>query len=182
MAFFRNMTFPRVIILLCVIGGAVLFYFYDKQAQRLDELKQEVAEAPLVGIEIQQLALRLRELQRKLDKENISVLENPDLYIRKVAQQRNVDIGNVEIDPKEDSPAKGIVDKKYVIDPQDKRRGKDLTRITNFLYQLEAGSRRVRVTHLKLSQPKAVKPHEVVPDLWTFEAEITSRQRTGGEG
>ncbi len=181
MAFFRNMTFPRVIILLSVIGGGVLAYLYTQQTARVDELKQEVSEAPEVAHEIQVRAMQLRELQRKLEKENLDLLENPDLYIRKVAQQKNVDIGNVEIDPKEDEISTGIVDKKYSIEPQEKRRGKDLTRIANFLYQLEEGSRQLRITHLKLSQPKSVRPHEIVGDLWTFEAEATLRRRKAGE-
>lgn len=181
MAFFRNMTFPRIVILLSLIGSGVLGYQYQGRAQRLDELKREVDQAPEVAREIQVLALQLQELKRKLGKENLDVLKDPDLYIRQIAQQRNVDIGGVKVDFDEKEPAKGVVDNIQTITPQDKRRGKDRTRIANFLYQLEAGSRRVRVTRFELTPVKSFKPHEIGPDNWAFEAEITSRQRIDAE-
>lgn len=177
MAFFRNMTFPRVVILVSFIGSGVLGYYYMGHAQRLEELKLEVRKAPELAVEIKTLALQLKELKRKLDSENLSVLDDPDLYIRQIAQDPSVNIGGVKVDFDEKEPAPGVRDKIQRIEPQEKRRGKDRTRIANFLYKLEEGSRRVKVTHFELSPVKSFKPHEIGPDSWSFEAEITSRQR-----
>jgi hypothetical protein len=92
-----------------------------------------------------------------------------------------VEVGNLDLTSLQADPfTKGVVDKKYNIRPDNRERTFVRTTIANFLWTLEQQSRRVKVTNIKIENAdKRVKPQEIPNDKWTFEAEITSRQRSG---
>ena len=91
-------------------------------------------------------------------------------------------MGNLTLNvPAAEQFSKGIVDKKINIRPDNRERTFARTTIANFLYTLEAQSRRVKVTMITIeNSDRRVKNHEIPKDQWTFLADITSRQRSIG--
>jgi hypothetical protein len=179
MAFFTKMTFARVVIVaggLLILGMAWVDY---KMRQRLDEVEVEVARAPSVVQEIQQLGLEVDRLQKAKSAEGLTALGDPEVYIRSMSQKDKVNIGDVDINVSNKAQSAGIEDKIYAIKPKDKRRAYNRTQIANFMYSLEENSRRVVVTNIDIDPAgkKSIKPHEIGSDDWTFELELTSRQR-----
>ena len=181
MSFLTGMNFPRLVIILSLIGSGVLAYFDFTLGQELAQLKDENSKrAPEIVTKIQERSLMLSQLARQIDDEGWKGQGNPGSYVRAIAQDNNVRLGQVNVDPSNpDRFPNGVVDKKYTIKPVNKERGWSRTNIANFLYKLEADSRRVKVTHLELNAPpkSRIKPHEFPPDEWTYSVEITSRQR-----
>jgi hypothetical protein len=92
-----------------------------------------------------------------------------------------VDIGENDKTPSEVPVDRGnIIDKKIMIKPVPSDRTFPRSKISNLLYKLETDSRRIRVTHVKIALGGKPLPklHEVPEENnWTFEAQITSRQR-----
>lgn len=175
---FASMNLTRWMILLSLLASCVLGYRVWERSGRLDEVHGELAKIEGVIKEIQTRALELNELQSVADKEGLKGESDPELYIRSVAQKDQVGIGQVDTSKRKSSPAKGIEDRIYKIKPSIKNRRYHRGAIANFLYKLEADSRRVKVTSVSIEPASKVKPGEIGPDEWTFEAEITSRQRT----
>jgi len=179
--FFANMTFPRAVIIFSLLGSAVFAPFVYARTARLEEVHLE---GRRVGTrrrrQIHVGALRLKELQRVADKEGLKGENDPELYIREVAAQDNVSIGAVDVSASVTSPMRGVEDRRYKIRPSNKNEPFVRGSIGNFLYKLEEDSRRVKVTSIKLSPLKRLKPGQIGDDVWTFEAEITSRQAVDG--
>jgi hypothetical protein len=180
MSFFANMNLSRWMILGSLTGSAILGYFVWERGNRHDEIVKELARVPSMIRSIQSKALELDELQRLADKEGLKGKDDPEFYIRGVARNDRVKIGLVDITKRTTSPARGIEDRVYKIKPSVKNTKYSRGSIANFLYKLEEGSRRVRITHVKIEPADKVRPGEIGPDTWTFEAEMTSRQ--GAEG
>ena len=73
-----------------------------------------------------------------------------------------------------DSLGNGIVDRKFTLKPVVRDKGWSKQNIGNFLYMLESNSQQVRVTRVKLTPPSSSRksrPHEIPPDLWTYDIE-----------
>jgi hypothetical protein len=174
--FFKNLTFPRAVILVSLLASAGLGYAVYDRFMRLAEVKEELIRVRPVVREIREKSIMLTELQRAAAKEGFKGQESAEYYIRSVAKQDNVAVGDVAITPREVTPFKGYVDVRYQIKPAHKDQAYVRTSVGNFLYKLEADSRRVKVTSLKMSPLSRIRPGEVGDDRWTFEAELTSRQ------
>jgi hypothetical protein len=178
-SFFKGMNLARGIILVTVIGAVGLGALGYAQSRKLAEMQEQHDQnlEPLVKT-IQDLGRKHTHLSKSMRQEGLAGQSDPISYIRKIATKDKVDIGDVKVTSSEDVRTRGIVDYKYRIRPQDRDRQYMRSRIANFLYSLEADSRRVKVTDLTIElAQKKIKPHEIPEDMWTFEAEITSRQR-----
>lgn len=177
--FFQQMNLARAIMLLALIGSVVLASIGWKHHTELEELRlNEDKDVPKLVQQIEQLARRHTQLSKALRQENLVGQADLESYIRKVATADKVEVGDLKLLPADDQRTKGIVDKKYTIKISDRERQFARSRISNFLYKLESESRRVKVTHLVFeTAEKKLKPHELPNDMWTFEAEVTSRQR-----
>jgi hypothetical protein len=180
--FFRHMNFPRAVILLSLMASAVLGYFVYEKKARLAEIERELALVRTkVAKEIQQMGIELAQYQELGTGSTTGAEFDFDPYIRSIAATETlVEIGEVEISPTTKSPSKDVKDSIYKIKPFNKNKRLTRSRIGNFLYKLEADSRRVKVTSLKLTPFKKIKPGEVGEDVWTFEAAITSRSQVSG--
>jgi hypothetical protein len=178
--FFSSLNFPRAVILVMLLASAVLGYFVWQRTTRLHQIERELVMVKSRVRETQQLALQLNDLQRLSEREGLVGEADPEFYIRGVASQDRVQIGQVDTSVSTSTPMRGVEDKKYKITPSNKNARYSRTQIGNFLYKLEADSRRVRVTHIRITPVSRVKPGEIGPDVWTFEAEITSRQAIEG--
>ena len=179
MSFFTNMNLARAIILLSILGSAVVGWFGWKKSQELEDMRSSLdVRVPKLAQEIQALADLHTMLTRERDSDGLLGVPDPNSYIRRVGDAKNVSIGDLDVDPSEDKPEAGIVDKKYRIRPSNKERTYQRQRIANFLYKLEESSPRVRVTSIKIDPvQRRLKPHELPDDRWTFEIEVTSRQK-----
>ena len=179
--FFTGMNFPRAVILLSFIASGALGWFNQTLVERLDELtEQEMTTGPKMVTSIQQNSIKLSQLQKQQGDDKLSGQDNPTNYAREIAQNDNVRLGQVNLQPQSpDNLGNGIVDKKYAIKPVSKDKGWSKQNLGNFLYMLESESQQIRVTRVKLSSPtsRKVKPHEFPADSWTYDIEITSRQR-----
>jgi len=180
-SFFKSMNLARGIILLSLIGSVVLLWTGLTHAAQLSTLKrnytQDVAK---LATQLTQLARKHSQLTDSLKGENLQGEADLNSYIYKVAGMDRVEVGNLDLIPgKADPFMKGVVDKSINIRPDNRERSFARTTIANFLYTLEYQSRRVKVTMIRIENAsKRVKPQEVPDDKWTFEAEITSRQRS----
>ena len=180
--FFTGMNFPRAVILLSFLASAALAWFDFTLGERLTEYKREESTlAPDAVKSIQEKAIKLTQLQKQRDDDGLSGQKQPTNYARTIAQNDNVRVGQVDVQPlSPDSLGNGIVDRKFTIKPVVKDKGWSKQNIGNFLYMLESNSQQVRVTRVKLTPPSSSrknKPHEIGADLWTYDIEITSRQR-----
>jgi hypothetical protein len=181
-SFFTRMSFPRAVILFCSLGSVVLGVLVWMRSQRLEEVKRELARVPEIVREIQVDAYRLDELQRSSDSEQLKAQAEPLTYIQSIGAEKNVAMGQLKIDPSTRTPARDIEDKIYKISPDQKSQKYPRLQIANFLYRLEEASRRVKVTRLKLIPFEKVTPGQVVKDLWTFEADLTTRTKIDSGG
>ncbi|QDU69945.1 hypothetical protein [Engelhardtia mirabilis] len=180
---FAQLNFSRIVILLSFVGSAVLGYLVYEQQGRLSEVQEVLRITPKSVLGLQEKALQLKELERQVASDGLGGQSDPEEYIRGAAGNSNVRVGQVDIDPLSNfEPAKGIVDKRYKIEPaRAANKSYSLDQIANFMYLLESSSRRVRVTNvdIKPESTRRLKPHEVLPDAWTFELQITTREREG---
>ena len=188
MSFFRDMTFARVMIVVCLLGSGVLGYFVFQNHQKIRSTSKALE--PGGGIEqlvrdIQRQSKEYSQLYEKKDDEKLRGQASPNTYIVKIATGDHVDIGRVDIDADEKDVTKDIVDNVYSITPTEKDFMYTRVHIANFLWSLENESRKVRVTKFKMDALNAegkprLKPHEIPTDSWKFTCEMTSRQRRGG--
>ncbi|MFT5286911.1 MAG: hypothetical protein ACI8TQ_003086 [Planctomycetota bacterium] len=180
-SFFAGMNLPRLVILIGFIASGVLAWFDYDLGTKLTNLRDaEKNEAPSTVRNIQSLSIRYTQLQAQLADDQWLGQNNPGSYARTIAQHNDVGLGQIDVAPsREEQVVPGVIDKRYAIKPVSKDRGWSKTQLGNFLYLLEDKSQQVRVTRIKIQPPSKSrnKPHEVPADEWTYEVDITSRQR-----
>jgi hypothetical protein len=175
------MNLARGIILLSLLGSVVLLIMGLKHASQLAELRRDLnVEVVKLTQTLAQLARKHSQLSDSLKGENLQGEADFQSYIYKVGTMDRVEIGNPVLSPAQPDPfAKGVVDKRINIRPDNRERTFARTTIANFFYTLEQQSRRVKVTLIRIENGnRRVKPHEIPDDKWTWEAEVTSRQRS----
>ena len=182
-AFFANMNLARWIILLSILGSIGLGWFGYTLRQRRVGLEAALeTQVPLLAVDIQKLSREYTQLAREAGREGLRGQTDPESYIRAIASRDEVLLGQINIRaPKPTSPAKGVIDKKFTIMPQDRERGFLRLSIANFCYLLEKESKRVKVTRIHLDPDKKLKPHEIHNDSWKWEIDVTSRQKDTAE-
>ena len=173
-----RLSFPRLVILVCSLGSIALGVMVYLRMQRLSEVKAELQRVPTVVKEIQSNAYRLSDLQLRASAEKFKAQSEPESYIRQIASGPNINLGQVNINNASKTPARGIEDTIYKIEPQTKTQRFSLGQIGNFLYKLEADSRRVKVTRIKLVPAEKVAPGEIGKNQWVFDADMTTRTKT----
>jgi hypothetical protein len=180
-AFIERMTFPRWVILTCLVVAIPLGWIGWNQARTVKRLEQELAQVEDVVEEIQILSMRLTKLQEQAKSENLRGEGQIDSYIRRIASDERVVVGQVDLDPHSKTLANDVVDKQVSVKPSDAKRPFTRAQLANFFYKLETDSRRVKVTDVEIEPvEKRVRAEDVLDDRWTFEVTITSRQKTGG--
>lgn len=177
MSFIKNMSFPRGVILCCSLGSIVLGALVYLKSQRLAEVQRELGRVKDVVREIQSDALRLDQLQMSAGSEKFKAQDEPETYIRAIATEKVVTLGQVDINKKSSSPARGIEDTIYTITLGTKGQRCNRQQIGNFLFRLEEASRRVKVTRVKMTPFPKVSPGEIGKDDWTFEADLRTRSK-----
>ena len=198
LAFFKGFNLARLIILLCLVGTAVLGWMVFERQKQINDyqarlgLDEEFVFRPAVDgmnatqswVEkkvrsIQQLGNDYTAKMKQLEGEGLKGQDTPQSYIRSIAANRRVALGSLVITPRE-RENRGYTDKTYAIQPNstDNSRAKpsfQRTQIANFLWSLEEGSARVKVTGLEIRTPGR-RDFEVHPsDMWEFTCELTER-------
>lgn len=177
--FFANMNFPRAVIVVSLLASVVLAYLLLDYRGRLDEMNVQKLSIKGDIRGIQERALQLDSLQTTASGDKILGAENNlEMYIRSACTNEAIGLGQVETIPTTSTVSKEIEDRKIRIRPANKTARYRRGQIGNFLYKLEADSPRIKVTTFKLTPVDKVRPGEIGQDIWTFEAEITSRQST----
>jgi len=176
-SFFSRMSFPRAVILFCSLGSLALGALVYLRSQRLAEVQQELRRVPELVREIHTNAYRLAHLQRSATSEKFKGQSELETYIRGVAADGKINIGQVDFRKNERTPAKNVTDTVYTITPKAKTQRFTLGQVGNFLYKLEADSRRVKVTRIKLTPFEKVSPGEVGKEYWVFEVDVTTRTK-----
>ncbi|HTF90505.1 MAG TPA: hypothetical protein VK843_18960 [Planctomycetota bacterium] len=177
----KNLTLARWIMifsLLAAIGLGV--YGYKLHAKRTDLEFIIDSKVRALAVELQTLAKQHSALVKQFDREGLLEQKDPSSYIRNIAASPNVQIGDIAVDPpNETENIKGILDTRIGIKPASRDRGYPRLNIANFLYKLESESRRMRVTRLRLEpEAKSVRPENILDnDMWRWEAEVTSRTK-----
>lgn len=181
---FEWLTFPRAMILGSFLGSAITGWLVWQKHTELKQLEVDVAQAPQVVERIQTKAQELDQLLSALNREGLKgdIMSDMEFYIRQKASDPKINIGQIELTPSRTEPDKGIEDIKYKIRPKEKTQRTRRESISNFLYKLELDSRRVKVTSIRIDPFERLKPGELGKDLWTFEAEITSRRAIEQKG
>lgn len=180
----KDLNFAKVMILLCLIGSAVLGWIDWKQYQEIASVKQSLqpdGEVEQLVYKTQKAGKEYAELSRALKGDELKSQDRPLSYISDIADEPLISIGQVDIRAN-DRRGRSTVDHIYSISPQNKDRFFSKLNIANFLFTLEEKSRKVRVTQLKMDQINSnektrVRATEFPADLYTFSAELTSRQR-----
>ncbi len=177
---FKSMNLARGIMVLGGVGALAL----GANGWRLHGMRTELEDALAAGGEVEQAVNRIQRLGKEATKlesdvarEGLGSQDEPTLYIRTLAADKRVQMGQVEINPQNPSTTyKGTIDQQYTIKPQtDKGYMRD--RIANFMWLLESQSRRVRVTHIQLSQESRTDAQDHGNDLWKWSIEVTSRAK-----
>lgn len=181
-SFFANFNFARALILLCLLGSMPLGWYGWEQYETNRKLKSDLAKGGRIEMLILDIQRNAHILNTKMEEQGAEGLtgeSKPQTYIRTIARMDQIELGQVDIDLSTQPRSKGIVDKIYRITPDNKQRTFRRTALANFLFKLEQGSQRVRVTEIKMETEgsRKVKPEDVPNDMWTFECKITSRQR-----
>jgi len=181
MGFLSGMNFPRGVIIASLAASAGFGYMVYERGQRLEQIQSELKLVPNLVRDIQKLGIELNNYQEAASGE---ILKGDDYdaetYIREIAADPNVNIGQVKTTPSKKSPYRDVEDRIYKIVPDSRNPRFTRSQIGNFLYKLEAASRRVRVTSLKLIPANKLKAGEIGDDVWTFEAAITTREKVDG--
>lgn len=178
-SFFAGMTLARAIIVLSVIGSAVLGYTGWKNQAQLAQFEAALkTDVPKLVTEIQQTTAKHFRLKRDLDGDQLVREDSPESYILSIAARREVELGNIDYKPRVVNNIPGVIDYRHRVQPKDRTRAYSLGTIGNFLFYLEDRSRSIKVTDIKINlKDGRVKPDQVPLDEWTFDVELTSREK-----
>ena len=197
MSFFKDFNLARLIILVSLVGAGVFGYLAYGRYQRVLDYRERLglnSDGVFVPAEegrpetmswiekkvrsIQGLGHDYAEKNRQLAGEGLNGEESPMTYIRSQAVKENVSMGSVSINP-DTRPQRGYTDHIYTIVPEsDGRNNKptfERTKIANFLFSLENGSSRVKVTALEMRSAGKPDFEQYHNDLWQFNCKLTER-------
>jgi len=178
-SFFQSMNLARWLILLSLVGSLALLWTGLRRGSQLSLMRQHLdTDMPKLAKQLVDLSRRHSQLSATAQGSEFQGEANLQSYIRKVGGMERVEVGDVNLTNSDPSVSKGVVDKKSRIQSTNRDRTFRRSTIANFLYSLEHESHRVKVTEIKIeTAEKRLKASEIPEDMWTFEAEVTSRQR-----
>ena len=190
MSFFKNLTLERAFILLSLLGSAALLYIGLQTQGELSELSARWEDqktstgVKVVANELQELSRKYSSLHKAKMGEGFLGQENVESYIRRCKDAKNAEIGQISISHNENELDRkvGLFDHVYTIKTQNSDTTLGRRNIVTFLRELELKSQQIRVTSLQLrlsGKGGRVKPHEIPPDAWLFDAVCTSRVKQG---
>ncbi len=181
-SFFKNMSLARFIILASAIGSIVLAYSGWKAEQTLAQKQHELdKEVQLLVAQIQGRSHEHTKYVKAVENEGFTKSSDSEAYIMGIAQSDSVKMGLVTIDKSVKHVTRTIDDIVFQIRPKNAARSFNREQIAAFLYKLEQGSRRVKVTNIqvalvKVKGKKRAQPGDIPEEGWTFKVSISVRQ------
>ncbi len=105
--------------------------------------------------------------------------DDVELYVRRIAKGPRVVMGDIIVSPTNRNAGTGLEDVIYTLRPSDREADFSRTALGNFLFKLEADSKRVIVTKIEFTPGNGrLRPGEIGDDRWGFVIDVTTRQRT----
>ncbi|MEZ6017619.1 MAG: hypothetical protein R3F49_21095 [Planctomycetota bacterium] len=170
----------RILIVLLVLGCGFLGWTAYNQQQRLTYLRGALAADGLVPKTVASIQQSAELYSTYKDRGASDKLqgEDPRVYISARAGHPRVMIGRVDITPgREADVTRGVVDRPYRIEPNDRKASFNRANIANFLYKLEEDSQRVKVTYIDMKPATKTPEGERPVDLWQLTAGISTREK-----
>lgn len=187
-----NITFAKVMIILCLVGSGALAYSDWGQYKAIRKFKDDLRPNGRIEMtvrETQMLGKKYKELTAARDSDALAGDLSVQVYVSQIADMDDVNLGDVDVgQPHSASTGIGNTeDRIYTIKTIPIDRAYNKLEIGNFLYMIEEGSPQIRVTRLEMTQlnrdeKKGAKPAEYPysgVDSFVFGASVTSRQRVG---
>ncbi len=175
----RRMSLERWIIAISLISSVVLGITGYRLRQQRRELEEALTtKVPMLAQDMLVHSQEFSRLDKEADREGLKGGQaDPQSYVRRVAGDPKVAIGSVSFTAQpERETRKGVKDKRYTIAPQDPKKSYRRENVARFLWFLESESRRVKVTRTVLERAdRNPDPGFIGDDVWTWEAELTSR-------
>jgi hypothetical protein len=155
------------------------FLLHRRRVDLQDALDQRV---PNLAKELEVNARKYTRLYSEAEGAGLTGQKDPMSYLRLLAKDKDVVIGatDIQAQPKF-TPVKGVVDEKFLIRPTPRERLFPRTNLANFMHLIEQRSRRMRVTMVRMTREGKPRENEYGTDRWTWEIEVTSRQKEGAE-
>lgn len=182
----RNLSFAKIMILMCFVGSIALGYLDWQNYQKIKDMETKLAEGGAVENlvrETQQIGKEYGSLRKDLSGDGMAGLDNAMSYFIRIGDLQEVAMGGLEITPNESKDRRtGVTDTVYTIRPQTRDRHYTRTSLTNFLYKVEEGSPRIRITQFQMTNQNQdgkarVEPTEYPKDLFSFSCKVTSREK-----
>ncbi|MCK6447239.1 MAG: hypothetical protein L6Q99_12690 [Planctomycetes bacterium] len=185
--FFSDMTVERWVIVVSLVvatalGSVGYFKFYSERALLEEALTADVIQT---AQGMQADAMKYSRLYKEADLQALTGSQsNAESFLRTLAASPKANLGQVDVKIAEtaNSVRKGVADKKFTIQPQNRDRAFQRIAIANFLFLAETESAGMRVSHLRLTlSPKNLKEWDFPPgdgDNWFWEAELLSRTKS----
>lgn len=176
-SFFANMNLARLIIVLSILGSGYLAWAGWTRYVEVKFLRGTFQrQVPSLCKEIQEHSLLNTELSKDIKGDLFIKEASLDSYVSKCAESRSAELGEVAMNTGSRPERGGVIDNRVVVQPNDRKRSYSHSQIAAFFYRLEADSNQIKVTDLTFQlNEKSIKPEDIPPDAWTFEATITNR-------
>lgn len=178
-SFLKNMNLARGIILVAALGSIVLFFVNRRDREKLEFLQESLQSTVPATVEnIQRLSQQYSKLVGLQEAEGLKRTTSPRTYFGIKKDMPGANLGHIDITPTSSNYATGIEDSKFRLKPNEKDAEFTRDQIAFFMWQLEAGSNRLKVTDidLQLANRRGLKDHDIPEDSWTFSIETTTRQ------
>ena len=185
--FFSNMSVERWVIvtsllLATALGSVGFFKFHRERVVLEDALEADIVQ---LAQQTHSAAMKYSRLYKEADLQELTGSQgNMESFLRTLATRKEASLGQVDVKISEsaNSIRKGVQDIRYTVQPQNRDRAFQRIGIANFLFMIEDESRRLRVSHLRLTlSPKNLKEWDFPPnnpELWFWETEVLSRQKS----
>ncbi|HIG11733.1 MAG: hypothetical protein ABGY71_13015 [bacterium] len=180
MKFIKSLNLARLIIIASLVAACLLGWSGSAAKGERDALSGVFAkDVPRVCREIQELSLLNTKLMGEVKGDKLLSQASPESYIRGCADHPSVQIGEVDMGSRNKHGQAGIVDRISSIRPFEQGRGRrefSHYKIAQFLYRLEADSRQIKVTNIRMDLVGSSRDLDKIPgDTWTFDIEVTNR-------
>lgn len=191
--FFQGFNSSRAMIMVFLLASAYLGYEAYAGVARVDQARTRLgldeAGVPMAGPNapvhdllrrIVHQAKRYTDFKEQLASDGMEHEDNLQSYIRNVAVHQKIGLGriNVTTQPTK-SIFKGSQDREFRIRHKDAKADFSRLQACNFMFKLEDGSNRIRVTEFRMSAAERTEPESIPNDRWTFECKVTMREKEG---
>jgi hypothetical protein len=191
--FLQGFNSSRAMIVIFLLASVYLGYEAYAGAAKVDEARDRLGldgegvpmgapTAPVHNLlrRIVDQAKRYTDFKEQLASDGMQQEANLQSYIRNVAKHAKIGLGRIDVNV---SPTKSIFkgseDREFRIRHKDNKADFSRLQLCNFMFKLEDGSNRIRVTEFKMSNAERTEPEDIPNDRWSFDCKVTMREKIG---